>query len=357
MNRIWIKKGRVWGSHPHQAFENEAALHRLIEENPQLLPLDDSLGLTVLGSEVPLENGSADILAVESNGRPVIIEVKLAQNSDARRSIVSQILTYAASLRGLSVEDLEKGPLSNALEVARHGSIFEAVKSNDPGAKSDAGSFNAAMQEFLDAGNFRLVFALDEIPEELNRIVAYFNELTVHSLLIDLVTIRLYEVNGAIVALPQRASLDFSEIIRSEAKRNTSSEPLVSRSNGSDAFRNSVQNVVGKDRQTFDRLIEWAEELTALPKVQLLTSVGPTQCTLAPQFIPGKVGLVTIYNYKDQPSLYVYRTVFERLAPNSIEAIERLIAPDRIGQGTGISDITPEVLETLAEAYREACRN
>ena len=41
-------------------FRNEATLHRLIRENPQLLPLAGSPQLTVLGSEVQLGKDSLD---------------------------------------------------------------------------------------------------------------------------------------------------------------------------------------------------------------------------------------------------------------------------------------------------------
>ena len=71
-----------------QAFQDEATLHGLIRENPQLLPLAGSPRLTVLGSEVQLGNGSADILAVEPSGRPVIIEVKHGRNLLDRVALV-----------------------------------------------------------------------------------------------------------------------------------------------------------------------------------------------------------------------------------------------------------------------------
>ena len=87
-----------WQLGSPQAFQDEATLHRLIEENPQLLPLAGSPRLTILGSEIQLGTGYADILAVESSGRPTIIEVKLASNPEARRAIVSQVLAYAAFL-------------------------------------------------------------------------------------------------------------------------------------------------------------------------------------------------------------------------------------------------------------------
>ena len=43
-----------------QSFKDEATLHGLIRENPQLLPLAGSTRLTVLGSEVPLGKDSLD---------------------------------------------------------------------------------------------------------------------------------------------------------------------------------------------------------------------------------------------------------------------------------------------------------
>ena len=67
-----------------RAFKDEATLQKLVKENPQLLPLAGSPRLTVLGSEVQLGNGYADILAVESTGQPAIIELKLARNTIAR---------------------------------------------------------------------------------------------------------------------------------------------------------------------------------------------------------------------------------------------------------------------------------
>ena len=48
------------------------------------------------------------------------------------------------------------------------------------------------------------------------------------------------------------------------------------------------------------------------------------------------------------------RTVFERRAPNSIEAVEQLIAPATIGKGTSVRLISDNLLGALADAYKEA---
>ena len=185
MTGIWTNRGDEWKLDAPQAFLDEASLHRLIQENPNLLPLAGSPRLTVLGSEVRLGNGYADILAVEPTGRPAIIEVKLARNPEARKEIVSQVLAYAAFLRGMSVEGLEQGLLGKGSAVASSGSILGAVQALDQEGAVDADTFTASLQEYLSQGNFRLVLVLDEISAELERIVAYLDAITVHALTID----------------------------------------------------------------------------------------------------------------------------------------------------------------------------
>lgn len=156
MAGIWTNTGEGWELSSPQAFQDEATLHGLIEKNPQFLPLAGSPRLTILGSEIQLGSGYADLLAVESSGRPTIIEVKLASNPESRRAIVSQVIAYAAFLQGSSLESLEQGPLRRSLSEASYGSILEAVQAEDQEGAIDSDSFPASMQEFLDQGNFRL---------------------------------------------------------------------------------------------------------------------------------------------------------------------------------------------------------
>src|SRR5215216_2167147 len=78
MTAIWSNGGERWRLLVPSGFPDEASLHTLIEQSPQLLPLAGSPRLTIVGREVRLGSGSADLLAVEPNGRLVVIEVKLA---------------------------------------------------------------------------------------------------------------------------------------------------------------------------------------------------------------------------------------------------------------------------------------
>ena len=82
MTSIWSTDPEGgWKLLPTVGFPDEATLHTLVEQTPQLLPLAGSPRLSIVGREVRLGTGSADLVAVEPSGRLVIIEVKLANNA------------------------------------------------------------------------------------------------------------------------------------------------------------------------------------------------------------------------------------------------------------------------------------
>ena len=353
MSGIWTKAGEGWELVSTQVFKDEAALHDLIEKNPQLLPLAGSPRLVVLGSEVQLGPGWADILAVEPTGRPVIVEVKLASNPEARRAVISQVMAYAAFLHGSDVKSLERGPLRESLAAADCTSILDAAQAQDQEGAVDAASFEASLQEFLDQGSFRLVLVLDEVPAELERVVAYLDAVTVQALTVDLITITVYEVNGALVALPQRISPDISAAVSPATP--AGARPGGISSDGPGVFRASIQNTTGETRAKFDQLVAWAEGLAELPNVRLFSyaNANTGRYTLVPRIMPDNAGLVTIWNSNQMPFLSVFRSMFERLAPNSIEPVEQAIAPAQLGQGNTVHIITPPVLGALESAYKE----
>ncbi len=157
-----------------EGFPDEATLHRLIEEIPEMLPLSGAPPLLILGREVPLGSGYADLVGVETSGRPVIIEVKLAENNEARGAVVAQILAYAASLHGTTREQLEDR-FGDGLAERGYEPLVDAVRSAQEDA-FDGDDFTAALAEHLGEGRFRLVFVLDAVPLELMTLVAYLEQ-------------------------------------------------------------------------------------------------------------------------------------------------------------------------------------
>src|SRR6266545_1410488 len=203
MTAIWSNDGERWPLLAPSGFPDEASLHSLIEQSPQLLPLAGSPRLTILGREVRLGNGSADLIAVEPNGRLVVIEVKLASNAEARRAVVAQVLTYAAYLHGLERAELERTVLAGQLQRRGYDGLLAAAAGDDQERSLDAEAFDQGLAESLAEGRFRVVIVLDAAPAELVRLVGYLEAVT-DKLVIDLVTVSAYDVNGSRILVPQR---------------------------------------------------------------------------------------------------------------------------------------------------------
>ena len=167
MTAIWAKTTGKWSALSPAGFPDEAALHSLVEEAPQLLPLAGAPGLVVIGREVRLGSGVADLIAVEPSGRLAVIEVKLSGNPESRRAVIAQVLAYAAFLRGLSVDALESEVLGAHLAKRGYSSIADAIGSSDQTGAFDGAQFRVGLEAALSTGGFRLVLVLDEAPLEL----------------------------------------------------------------------------------------------------------------------------------------------------------------------------------------------
>ena len=202
MASIWRETSGGWTTLAPAGFPDEKALQLLVATTPELLPLSGAPTLVVVGREVLLGGGYADVLAVETTGRPVVVEVKLARNAEARRAVVAQVLAYAAVLYGMTPADLES-TLRQHLDARGFASLPDAARQAAQTASFDDAQFTEALEEALRTGAFRLVLVLDDAPAELVRL-AGFLQATTSSLLVDIITVAHYELDGARVLVPQR---------------------------------------------------------------------------------------------------------------------------------------------------------
>lgn len=131
------------------------------------MPLAGNPRLVMIGKEVLLGNGYADLVAVEPSGRLVVVEMRLSRNAEARRAVGTQILTYAAHLKGLSPETVERDALGRHLRDRGYESIQDAISSNDQEGSFDPATLSEGLTECLTKGHFRLELVLDEAPQEL----------------------------------------------------------------------------------------------------------------------------------------------------------------------------------------------
>lgn len=314
MTAIWQNDDAGWHLLSPQGFPNEATLHTLVENAPHLLPLAGTPRLIVLGREVQLGSGRADLLAIEPNGRLAIIEIKLARNAEARRAVIAQVLAYAAYLWGMDMATLEHEILYKHLHDRGYKSLIHALQSNDQEGSFDTETFAAQIASYLKLGHFRLVFVLDEAPEELLRLVNYLETVS-EQLVIDVITLSSYSVNGSHILVPQRVE---AERQQSEPAQTTSSPSKTGGTlvEGAADFVASIEAAPEASRSLLRRLSNWAIRLEEERLVKLQTYHGKKgSFTLLPRLVAHDAGLVSIYNNNGAASLQFWPSVFQRRAP------------------------------------------
>jgi len=337
---IWQEDdpGGPWRLLTPSGYPAEASLHDLIEQTPQLLPLAGAPQITVLGREVALGSGRADLLAVESSGRLVIVEVKLATNSEARRAVLAQVLSYAAYLQSFQPAQLEADVLASHLAHRGTDTVLDAVEADDQQQAIEPGAFTDGLAECLREGSFRLVLVLDDAPSELTQTAGYLQSLT-DRIQIDLITVAAYEVNGSRVLVPQRVepARRVGQLSQADANARQGSALVP----GSADFRVAIAQAPASQRELLVRLTDWAEHLHQQKLVALQTYHGKAGITTLLPRLPGQGGLVSIYTDPKAAYLQFWRSAFERRAPNTLPVVEAALgAPINPGHSRGCDLVT-----------------
>ena len=170
-------------------FDTEDILQALIADHPELLdgeqihPRDPRRWLLVTRekgiADAPdsANRWSVDHLLLDQDAVPTFVEVKRSSNSEIRRSVVGQMLDYAAhatktmGMAGVR-RDFEASRGTNADDV-----LIDFLQP-DADANPDAivGAFWERLATNLAAKRVRLLFVADRIPDELARVVEFLNE-------------------------------------------------------------------------------------------------------------------------------------------------------------------------------------
>ncbi|MBB5791727.1 hypothetical protein [Jiangella mangrovi] len=350
MPGIWSETDGVWKALEPARFALERELHDLIEGSPGMLPLAGAPVLTVLGREVRCGTGYADLLAVETEtGTPVVIEIKLASNTD-RRLVLTQVLGYAAFLRRLDVAGLE-AVVAPHLAKRQLTSIAEAADAAAGNPAFDTTAFRAALAAALDEGRLRCVVVIDTAPPELIELVGYLQDVSNDRLDLDLVTVTAYDVGGRRVLVPQLIEPDRAIAELPPAGRMPSPEPSVT--DGPEVFAASIDTVEPERRSLLQQLLTWAIDLERQRLATLQTAAGRNRWTLRVHIHGQRRGLVTLWN-ENGGFVSPFRSVFLQEAPATLRELDER-HPDQIGAGNYIrTEEIADVLPLLTAAYREA---
>jgi hypothetical protein len=352
MSAIWRKQDNDWRPLLPSGFPSEEALHDLVEDAPHLLPLSGDPTLVVVGREVALGPGKADLVAVEADGRIAVIEIKLRRNAEAKRAVVAQVLTYAAYLKGIVAADLEGNVLRTHLNQRPFASLAEAAGEADQSGEFDPQTFATGVAESLASGSFRLVLVLDEAPVELVQLVGYLESIST-GVTVDLIAVSAYELGDEQILVPQRVDPDYAQ------ETATPSRPSVTRRSGratpvdgTEAFEEAIERAGGQTGEHLRRLLAWARRLEERKLATLKSVLGEGREILL-LWLPGeKAGLVSIWNDRGA-YISLWRSVFVRHAWEQIEPIERLLDKP-IGQGNTVANPPEELLDLLTTAYERA---
>lgn len=352
MTAIWSETPSGWGVLQPTGFPDEKTLQELVARTPELLPLSGAPRLVVLGREVSLGSGRVDVLAIEPTGRPVVIEVKLRNNTESRRAVVAQVLAYAAALYGSTADEFESDVLATQLAGrGLHDVVREAVQTEVP----DAAAFHTTLDAALADGAMRVVLVLDRAPQDLIRLVGYLEAVT-HGLVIDLITVASYELDGRRFVVPQRVEPE--RIVREASEPGGTPAPATRSGelvDGHEPFLERIFTAPVQHRPVLDLFAGWAVRLSDARLADIRTFFGKNgDVVFLPRLRPDQGGLVSLYVRADgRPALQWWRSVFEKHAPGSIDAVGAAGGAE-IGRGTLAPVVDQALLDAVFAAYVEA---
>lgn len=190
---------------------NEKWLQNLIHAHPELIPAHEIEpcfdNLVPVLEEFYLPDGYRDNYLdnfyVTPNGYPVLVEVKLWKNQEARREVVVQILNYAKEFSALKYESINKEiRRQSKTKTWGQNPLYEIVTAYAAGTP-DEGTFVDNVSRNLREGRFLLLIVGDGVQEEMASLAEH---LIHHNLryAFGIVEVRLFKTpDGAVLSVPR----------------------------------------------------------------------------------------------------------------------------------------------------------
>jgi hypothetical protein len=117
---------------------------------------------------------SLDHLFLDQDGVPTLVEVKRSSDTRIRREVVGQMLDYAAN--AVAYWPVEQIRAVFGLRCEQQGLDASELMADFLRDSIDEEEYWQRVKTNLGAGRVRMVFAADDIPKELQRIVEFLNE-------------------------------------------------------------------------------------------------------------------------------------------------------------------------------------
>ena len=182
-DRIYVRTNGQMDELEEKPFDTEDAIQQLIAEHPDLLGggriRPDKPRRWILiqreqgvpdADEAP-DRWAVDVLLIDQDAWPTLVEVKRGSNTQLRREVVGQLVEYAAHAR----RTWQMRDLRDTFEAQSdwEEKLRTLLQSGD---EPDADAFWKDVETHLRASNLRLLIVADEIPPELVRSIEFLNE-------------------------------------------------------------------------------------------------------------------------------------------------------------------------------------
>ena len=169
-------------------FAKEDELQALIAEHPEVLDGEqmrpgDPLRWILITREQGIAESSSDAaarwsvdhLVVDQDAVPTLVEVKRGSNPEIRRTIVGQMLEYAAHAARTWTSDTLRRAFEESTTTRGLDPGEELGKLLMADGEPDADGFWERVATNLAATRLRLLFVADDIPDPLERVVEFLN--------------------------------------------------------------------------------------------------------------------------------------------------------------------------------------
>ena len=242
-------------------FELESKLQEIVEKNPDLLSRgwdNQPRKLYLISREQEVfadaDEGnmfSLDHLLVDSEGVPILVEVKRSTDTRIRREVVAQMLDYACRASSWSIEKLKASFCKNNADRPEAAPLF------------DDEEFWNRVSANLGAEHFRLVFVADRIPETL-RILIEFLDRTMKEIEVYGVELKPYQTSDGMMLLSSNI-IGNSLNVRQKPTYPARGETIWTE----DAFLSRIQDMLGAEAADTA-----AELISRSPMLGLIGSFG-----------------------------------------------------------------------------------
>ncbi len=246
-----------------EPFATENELQELLAEHPELLdgeqvrPGDPRRWLLIKREKGIAESSdtgsrwSLDHLIVDQDAVPTLVEVKRGSNSEIRRTIVGQMLEYAANAARTWTGDELRQTFEDAAKDDGLDPDEELGRLLQVDGEPDADSFWEKVATNLTATRLRLLFVADEIPDTLERIVMFLNA-QMPNIEVLAVEIKQFRGKSTQTLVPHV----LGRVSSAPTRRSSGSRQKLTRETFLDDFSNENE----EERQAAQRLLDVAQD-------------------------------------------------------------------------------------------------